>query len=81
MKVLHMIAYILLVIGGLDWGIFGLTGWDIGHVLGGMDSIVSKIVYILIGLSALVILFTHKKDCKQCEAGNSTPVAGENTPI
>ncbi len=68
MKGLHMITFLLLVVGGLNWGIFALTGWEIGHLLGGMDSLFSKIVYVLVGLSALVELFSHKKNCKMCMA-------------
>lgn len=69
MKALHMITFILLVAGGLNWLLVGLVGWDIGYYLGGMDSGVSKIIYILVGLSAIVVLFTHKKDCKMCSSG------------
>lgn len=66
MKGLHMVAFILVVIGGLNWLLVGLFGWDVGELFGGMDAVVSRIVYILVGLSALVLLFTHKKDCKMC---------------
>lgn len=61
-----MIAFLLLIIGGLNWGLLGLTGWEIGHLFGGMDAVISKIIYILVGLSALVILLTHKGSCKMC---------------
>lgn len=66
---MHKITFILLVIGGLNWLAFGLTGWDVGQLLGGMDSIVSKVVYVLVGLSAIYELATHRKNCTQC----STP--------
>ena len=78
MKNLHMVAFFLLVIGGLNWLLVGLFNWDIGAVLGGMDSLVSKIVYILVGLSAIVILFTHKRDCKDCGMKGQNP--GMNPP-
>lgn len=66
MKVLHIIAFILLVIGGLNWGVWALTGWDVGQLLGGMDSAVSKVVYVLVGLAALWEIATHKWSCKAC---------------
>ena len=66
MKGLHVIGFILLVVGGLNWGIFALTGWEIGSLFGGMDTGISKIVYILVGLAAILELFTHKKGCKEC---------------
>lgn len=49
-------AHWLLIIGGLNWLLVGLLQWDIGEVLGGMDSWFARIVYILVGLSALVAL-------------------------
>lgn len=66
-KGVHMITWVLLIIGGLNWLLLALFGWEIGEIFGGMDSMVSKIIYILVGLSALYELFTHKKNCKVCE--------------
>jgi uncharacterized membrane protein YuzA (DUF378 family) len=60
MSSLNLITFILLVVGGLNWLLFGLTGMDVGSFLGGMDSMIAKIIYILVGLSALYQLFTHK---------------------
>ncbi len=65
-KGLHMITFILLVIGGLNWGILALTGWEVGQIFGGMEATVSKIIYILVGLSALYELLIHKADCRLC---------------
>ena len=69
MKNLHMVAFILLVIGGLNWLLLGLIGWDIGQLFGGQGASVSKIIYVLVGLSAVVELATHKKNCKVCAGG------------
>ena len=71
MKALHGIAFILVIIGGLNWLLVGITssGWDVGQIFGGQGNIISRIVYILVGLSALYLVVTHKKDCKKCEAG------------
>ncbi len=66
MKALHMIALILLVVGGLNWLMVGLFMWDIGAIFGGQDALISRLVYILVGLSAILILATHKKDCRGC---------------
>ncbi len=70
-KGIHIIAFILLVVGGLNWLILALFNWEIGEIFGGMDSIVSKIIYILIGLSALYEIFTHKESCTACDTDNS----------
>ncbi len=65
MKALHVTAWVLLVIGGLDWGLIGLGGfananWNvIGLLLGNWPQLV-WIIYILVGLSALWLLFTKK---------------------
>jgi len=59
---LHSIAFILLIIGGLNWLLVAF-GWDLGSVLGAG---IAKIVYILVGLSAVYEVFTHKKRCMNC---------------
>lgn len=70
MKALHSVAFVLLVIGGLNWGVFAVSGWEVGQIFGGMENIVSKIIYILVGLSALVLIFDHKNSCKYCMKGD-----------
>ncbi len=64
---IHTITFILLVIGGLNWLLVGVFGWDVGQLFGGMDAVVSKIIYILVGLSAIYEIATHKKNCKCCD--------------
>lgn len=54
MKALDKIALALLIIGGLNWLLVGLFEFDlVATLFGGQTSIISKIVYILVGLSAL----------------------------
>lgn len=67
MKGFHMLAWTLLIIGGLNWLLVGLLKWDVGMLFGGQDMMLSRVIYILVGLSALVELFTHKASCKQCD--------------
>lgn len=66
MKGLHMTAFILLVIGGLNWLLQGLFMWDVSRFFGGMDSMIARTIYVLVGLSAIYLLATHKKDCATC---------------
>ncbi len=66
MKALHMVAFLLVVVGALNWGVLTLTGWEVGQLFGGMDATVSRVVYVLVGLSGLYLLVTHKGDCKAC---------------
>ncbi len=73
-KGMHMVTWILLVVGGLNWLVLALTGWEVGQLFGGMDAMVSKIIYVLVGLSALYELFTHSSNCKLCEKKAGSPM-------
>lgn len=73
---LHKIAFLLLAVGGLNWLLVGVFGWDIGQLFGGMDALISRIVYILVGLGALVELFTHRNTCRECVSKGSAPAGG-----
>ena len=71
MKALHVVTFILLVVGGLNWGLVGAFDYDlVASLLGAWPSLIS-IVYVLVGLSAIVELVTHKKDCKACSQGGA----------
>lgn len=51
---LDKIALSLSIIGGLNWGLIGLFRFDlVAFLFGGSDSLLSRIVYALVGLSAL----------------------------
>lgn len=70
MKGLHIVAFILLVIGGLNWGLVGINAdWNVVQLILGSFPWLESLVYILVGLSALYLIFTHKKDCKGCGSG------------
>jgi uncharacterized membrane protein YuzA (DUF378 family) len=58
---LKKLTFVLLVVGGLNWLLVGLTGWDVGQIFGGQDAMISRIVYVLVGLSALVQIFSMGK--------------------
>lgn len=54
MKSLDVIIAILLVVGGLNWGLVGLFQFDlVAALFGGQSTAFSRIVYILVGLSAV----------------------------
>lgn len=51
---LHMIALILIIIGGLNWGLVGLFNLDlVGTVFGGTRSMLSRIIFTLVGIAAI----------------------------
>lgn len=64
MKALHMLAYILLWVGGLNWGLVGLLNMNLVEQVLGMD--LAKIVYIIVGLATVYVIATHMNDCRVC---------------
>lgn len=71
MKIVHMIGFILLIIGGLNWGLIGLGGfagadWNVVHMILGSLPQLEWLVYILVGLSAVWLAIEHKKTCRNC---------------
>ncbi len=71
MKYLHGAAFLLLVIGGLNW-LLSVFSWDLaawGIPMGAL-----KVVYVLVGLAALFEIATHKGRCKECAGGAAQPM-------
>jgi uncharacterized protein len=72
-KTIHMVTFILLVVGGLNWLLIGLFGFDlvmaITSYLGSSGPMIAKVVYVAVGASAVYEFMTHKKDCRTCSAG------------
>ena len=64
MNVLDWAAMILLVVGGLNWGLVGLLNLNLVALVLGEMSLLAKIVYILVGLSALYVLVKAVKGSK-----------------
>ncbi len=74
MKSLHRIVLILVVVGALNWGLVALgnymgNNWNVVNLLLGKLSGVENLVYLLVGLSAIVLLVGHKDDCRTCGSG------------
>ena len=61
MSAIDWIAMTLLIIGGLNWGLVGLFNIDLVATLFGEGSLLSRIIYILVGLSALYSIYTASK--------------------
>jgi uncharacterized membrane protein YuzA (DUF378 family) len=51
------VAMVLLIIGGLNWGLLGLTGMDAVATLFGEGTMASRGIYMLVGLSALYAIY------------------------
>lgn len=66
MKLLHIVSYTLLWVGGLNWGLVGLFNFNlVNSILGSMPT-VEKLVYVLVGAATVYIVATHRSDCKVC---------------
>lgn len=68
MKILHGVAFILVVVGALNWGLVALLNLNLVNAVVGSVVGLEKLVYLLVGASAVYILLTHKDDCKACAA-------------
>jgi uncharacterized protein len=62
---LHVVAFVLAMVGAVNWGLIGLFNLNIVEwVLG--TSMLTQLVYILVGASAVYLFFTHSQDCRTC---------------
>lgn len=64
MKTIKTIALILIIVGGLNWGLVGLFNFDLVAAIFGNMSVVSRVVYTLVGLSAIYTAFELPKMVK-----------------
>lgn len=54
MKVMDLLATILLVVGGLNWGLWGVLEFDlVATIFGGNTALLAKVVYAVVGLAAI----------------------------
>ncbi len=65
MKGVHMAAFLLVVVGAINWGLSAL-GFNLVQMLFGSWPTVEKVVYLLVGVSGVYLLVQHKGDCKTC---------------
>ena len=56
MKALGLVASILLVIGGLNWGLVGLFNVDVVASIFGAGSFLSRLIYVVVGLAAVYMI-------------------------
>ena len=70
MKTIFIISAILLIIGGLNWLLVGLFSFNIVSAIFGTMSVWSRIIYVLVGISAIVILFR----LREFTQGGSRPI-------
>ena len=59
---LDWIALVLVIIGGLNWGLFGLFSFDLVKTLFGSIAWLAKLVYVLVGLSGIYMIYFAAKN-------------------
>lgn len=70
-----IIAFALVVIGAINWGLVGALNLDLVAALLGEGTIASRVVYVLVGLSGLYMLFARPG----MRATDAPPVGGVRT--
>lgn len=75
MKALHMVTFILVAVGGLNWGLIGLgdligTELNVVNMILGTWPMLESLVYLIVGLSTLWVLINHPKECRACMSGS-----------
>ena len=58
MNILQIIALILCIIGSVNWGLIGLLNFNLVDTLFGVGSLISIIIYILVGVSGFISILT-----------------------
>lgn len=53
MKALNILTLVLVIVGGVNWGLVGLADFDLVAALLGDGSVLARAVYVLVGLSAV----------------------------
>lgn len=53
MRAINLITLLLVIVGGLNWGLVGLFDFDLVAAIFGQGSALARLVYILVGVSAV----------------------------
>lgn len=53
MKILNIVTLILVIVGGVNWGLVGAFNFDLVAAIFGAGSVLARLVYVVVGLSAL----------------------------
>ena len=69
MKWLHIVSYLLVWVGAINWGLWGLLNTNLVESVLGTGTL-TQWVYILVGVAGVYTIYSHlvQKDCKLCSA-------------
>lgn len=54
MQTLQKVALALVIIGAINWGLVGLFDFNLVSTLFGADNVITKIVYVLVGIAGII---------------------------
>lgn len=63
-QVVSWVALILVIVGGLNWGLVGLFKWDLVEAILGSIPLLQNIVYVLVGIAALWMIYYAATEMK-----------------
>lgn len=63
LSIFDTVAMVLVIVGGINWGLVGLVDFNLVTTLFGVGSMVTKVVYILVGVSAVYLVSFVLKGC------------------
>jgi hypothetical protein len=61
LNTMDWVALVLVIIGGLNWGLVGLANFDLVATIFGAATVISRIIYVLVGLSAIYLAMIASK--------------------
>lgn len=70
-KWLHLVSWVLIIVGALNWGLIGLGGfmgsdWNVVYMVLGAWPQVEWLAYVLVGAAGVYEVMTHKRNCRMC---------------
>jgi len=71
MKILHSVAFTLVLVGAVNWGLVGLFNYNLINVFLSSVPGVEKLVYIVVGVAAVWLAVRHGQDCRTCTEGKA----------
>jgi uncharacterized membrane protein YuzA (DUF378 family) len=78
MKALNLVTLLLVIVGGVNWGLVGAANLDLVAAIFGAGSPPARLVYLLVGLSALYQLIPFSRAISRGEVSAEAGVAGRH---
>lgn len=70
MNILKWVSYSLVLIGALNWGLVGMFNFDLVAFLFGDMTLITRIIYSLVGISSLISFFLFFRETNECTSCN-----------